>query len=567
MDPFVFPDPPNAKALEWPGSPIGRGNIITRAKALLAGRDVSIDRVEGRRDELVTSAVEHVVRHAAGEPLAVCDAVIHGVRVRVITNSTHLEQFWTLHWYRPDEWRRATGFTPPARPQVTLYAIGGVPDQQEGAYYSHRSGTVVLFNTTYYGELWSAALAAVGRLLAEERGIHAIHAGCVGGRDGGVLSLGPAGTGKSAAAFGLAAGDADARLVSHNMVFVRYTLAMRDGRRIAPFEVVPVHGRPVRGYRVFRWLEAHRGAAGEIRGAGLDHADIRAPLSALDLASPIEARAYAGAKGAYVRSDLVGLIPAIAPALFESPLENVPDAVPEWIASRAAELDGLADAVLLAAAPDAGSLGSRDDLRGRLAALLACPAARGMVDFAWGGAGGRVVANPMDGVPLSTVVLLRRDPRDRTVLASLPLAPFITRVLTGEAPDGTREVAYNPHRAASPPAERAAVDALAAEAAARAGGAEAFYQAFERSPSVPPTLACEGELFRMLHRATRCYDLNAIVESDGGVRDPIDAQARTTALIARAAAARTGELHLDLEGYRRALAGAGPASGGGTPVG
>jgi len=562
VDPFVFPDPPNAKALEWPGPPIGAGNVITRVKALLPTRDVAIDRVEGRRDELVTSAVEHVVRHAGAEPLAVCDAVIHGVRVRVITNSTHLEQFWTAHWYRPDEWRRATGLTPPARPQVTIYAIGGVADQQQGAYYSHRTGTVVLFNTTYYGELWSAALAAAGRLLAEERGIHSLHAGCVGGRDGGVVCLGPAGTGKAAAAFGLASRDPGARFLSQNTVHVRYTLAMRDGRRVAPFEIIPVHGRPVRGYRVFRWLDTHRGAAGEFRGTGLDHADVRAPLSALDLTGPVEAYAYASTKATYVRTDLLGLVPGLAAALLAAPLENVPDVTPEGLAARAAMLDVLANAVLGTPDGDAESRGARDDVRMHLTALLACPAGRAMLDPARGLAGGGVVAAPMDGVRLSTVVLLRRDPRDRTVLDTLPLARFITRVLTGEAPDGTRQVAYNPHRAASPDVERAAVDALASEAAARAGGAEAFYHAFERSPAVPPTLAFEGELFRMLHRATRCYDLNAIVGSDPDNRDSADAQARTNALIAYAAAPRAGAQHLDLDGAREALAAAAPLAAG-----
>jgi len=556
VNPFVFPDPPNAKVLEWPGAPIGAGNVITRAKARLAVRDVAIDRMEGRRDELVTSAVEHLVRHAGAEPLALCDAVIHGVRVRAITNSKHLEQFWTAHWHRPDEWRRVTGLTPPTRPQVTVYAIGGVADQQEGAYYSHRTQTVVLFNTAYYGEVWSAALAAVGRLLAEERGIHSVHGACVGTRDGGVLCIGPAGTGKSAAAFGLATGDPGVRFLSHNTVHLRYVLATRDGRRMAPFEVIPAHGRPVRGYRVFRWLEAHRGAAGQIRGAGLDHAEVRVPLSALDLGRPVEAYAYTGAKASYVRTDLVAAVPAIAAALLSSALENVPDATPEWLVSRASALDILVDAVLDAAAGAVRPAMPRDEVRVRLAALLACPDARAMLDLAQTRVGGQVVTNPMEGVPLSTVVLHRRDPRDRTVLEALPLARFVERLLVGEAPDGTREVAYNAHRAASPQAERAAIDALAAETAARGGGAEAFYHAFERSPAVPPTLALEGELFRMLHRATRCYDLNAILASDPATQDPAAARTRTDALIAYAAAARGADVRLDLDGYRRALAAA-----------
>ena len=557
MNPFVFPDPPNAKVLEWPGAPIGAGNVITRAKARLAVRDVAIDRMEGRRDELVTSAVEHIVRHAGAEPLALCDAVIHGVRVRAITNSKHLEQFWTAHWYRPDEWRRVTGLTPPARPQVTVYAIGGVADQQEGAYYSHRTRTVVLFNTAYYGEVWSAALAAVGRLLAEERGIHSVHGACVGTRDGGVLCIGPAGTGKSAAAFGLATGDPGVRFLSHNTVHVRYTLATRDGRRMAPFEVHP--GARAAGPRLPR-LPVAGGAPG--RGGADPRRGPRprgSPCAALRARSRPAGRSVRlrGREGV-VRPDgsrrgrardrrrAAGLR-ARERARRDAGVARLPRLDPRHPRGRSPRRGGRRRV-----RPSM----SRDEVRVRLAALLACPDARAMLDLAQTRVGGQVVTNPMEGVPLSTVVLLRRDPRDRTVLEALPLARFVERLLIGEAPDGTREVAYNAHRAASPQAERAAIDALAAETAARGGGAEAFYHAFERSPAVPPTLALEGELFRMLHRATRCYDLNAILASDPATQDPAAARTRTDALIAYAAAARGADVRLDLDGYRHALAAA-----------
>ena len=557
MDSFVFPDPPSAKALEWPGRPIGSDNVITRTKTRLAARDVSIDRVEGRRDELVASAVEHVVRHAGTEPLALCDAVIHGVRVRAVTNSAHLAQFWSAHWHRPDEWRRATGLAPPPRPQVTVYAIGGVADQQEGVYYSHRTATVVLFNTSYYGELLSAALAAVGRLLAEERGIHTIHGGCVGVRDGGVLCIGPSGLGLSGAAFELAAGDSGARFVSHDTVHVRYTLATRDGRRVAPFLVVPTHGRPVRGFRVFRWLERHRGAGGQMRAVGLDHAEISTHVSALDLGQPVEAYAYASARREYVRTDVAAAVPAIATGLLRAPLENVPEVAPDWLGSHAAALEALVNAVR-SAAGDAETGEERDALRARLGALLATPSARAMLDLAPGPLSKQVVTNPMEGMRVSTVMLFRRDPRDRTVLGPLPLAQFVERLLIGEGPGGTREVAYNPDRAASPQAERAAMDALVRETAGGRGGAEALYHAFERSPAVPPTLTLEGELFRVLHRAAECYDLNAVVDTDPEVRDASEARALTNELVVRAAAARGGDLRLDLRGYRRALAAATP---------
>ena len=234
LDPFTFSPAPDPKAPEWPGTPIGARNTVTRTKGRTAVHDKTIDRVEGRRDELVSSAVEHIVRAAGKEPLTLQDVVIHGVRVRAVTNSKHLANFWLTNWYTPDEWRAQTGLEPPVKPQVTVYALGRVADQQEAAYYSRRTNTVVFFNTSYYGQLKSWVLGAVGRVLAEDWGIHSIHGACVekGGR--GVLYIAPTGTGKSTSSYGLQAVYPDTRFHSDDWVYVRYAYATRDGDRLAP---------------------------------------------------------------------------------------------------------------------------------------------------------------------------------------------------------------------------------------------------------------------------------------------------------------------------------------------
>ena len=122
-DAFTFPPPPDPTTPEWPGTPLGASHIISRTKTRTAVHDKTIDRLEGRRDDLVDAAVEHIVRHAKQEPLSLHDVIIHGVRVRAITNSPHLEEFWLANWYGPEEWRAITGQTPSARPQVTVYAL------------------------------------------------------------------------------------------------------------------------------------------------------------------------------------------------------------------------------------------------------------------------------------------------------------------------------------------------------------------------------------------------------------------------------------------------------------
>ncbi|HLJ61257.1 MAG TPA: hypothetical protein VKZ50_16145, partial [bacterium] len=489
MELFTFPTAPNPKASEWPGTPIGTGNVITRARRRTPVRDNAIDRIDGRRNELVAAAVEHIVRRADAEPIWVRDAVIHGVRVRVITNSPHLSEFWAANCYSPQEWRGAANLAPPQTPRVTVYALGGVADQQEAVYYSRRTDTILLFNTSYYEELRAAVLGAVGRVLAEDWGIYLVRGACVehGGR--GMLYLGPAGIGKSTLAYGFLARRPDARVCADDWVYVRYAVATRDGGRLVPFEVRPPHGRAVRGYRVFAWLEGHRGVPGQVRGFDLRHAAITAPVAALDLGKPIEAYAYPAEKAAYARTAVVAGVPALARGIRRARFENVPDVTPEWLEARAGELDALADA----ASPDAldpdpgvggpgdpGDVASRDRLRLRLARLLAFDGARVIRDPAEAPLAGRVVADPTQGVPLSAVAVLRRDPRDRTVLHALAVEPFVARLLIGETAAGTREIAYNPDRAVDDEAERAAVARLEAEASRQGEGPQPFYHEFRR---------------------------------------------------------------------------------------
>src|SRR5439155_1573669 len=128
----------SSDAIEWPGTLIGAGNVITRTKTRTAVHDKSIDRIEGRRDALVDAAVGHITRRAGKEPLFRNDVVIHGVRVRATTNSLHLRDFWGDNWYSPEEWKAATGLVPPREPQVTVYALGGEARSSAGS--NHRRG-------------------------------------------------------------------------------------------------------------------------------------------------------------------------------------------------------------------------------------------------------------------------------------------------------------------------------------------------------------------------------------------------------------------------------------------
>jgi hypothetical protein len=562
VDPFTFPPAPDSKAPEWAGSPLGASNTITRTKGRTAVHDKTIDRIEGRRDELVAAAVEHIVRNAGKEPLTQQDVIIHGVRVRAKTNSEHLAKFWRINWYDPEEWRSQTGLEPPVEPQVTVYALGRVAEQQEAAYYSRRSSTIVFFNTSYYGQLKSWVLGAVGRVLAEEWGIHSIHGACVekGGR--GVLYIAPTGTGKSTSSYGLQATYHDTRFHSDDWVYVRYAYATRNGDRLAPLEVRPAHGTPVRGYRVFRWLEEHRNASAHVRGLDLRNTERTMPVSELDLTQPPHAYAYTSEKVFYLRTNLVANFPLSAHEILRTPLENVPDVTPAFLDRRARELDALVDDILAVTGGEdqyareaAAHLSSvpRDDLKRLLARLIAFDNGRAMLDITRILPSARVVTNPMEPTPLASAILLKRDPRDRTVLQTLSLGAFMGRLLLGETPDRKREIAYNAYRAVDDEAERAVIARIEAAARRDGGTPEALYAAFTKQHEVPETLAEEFELFRVLHQAARCYDLNTILTTDPKVAGLKEAVARTMELIGYAIATRSGDIRLTLDDYRDAV--------------
>ena len=552
MSDFSFPSPPAPDATEWPGTPIGAGNVITRTKTRTAVHDKAIDRREGRRDELVKAAVDHLTRRAGKEPLYRHDVVIHGVRVRATTNSPHLYDFWVDNWYGVDEWKAITGLSAPREPQVTVYALGGVPDQQEAAYYSRRTSTIIFFNTAYYGQLKSWVLGAVGRVLAEEQGIHSIHGACVEKDGRGVLYIAPTGTGKSTSSYGLMSYPRT-RFHSDDWVYVRYTYATHDGRRIHPLAVRRRDGAEIRGYRVFRWLEQQ--AAGhpdaELRALDLENREVTLPVTALDFAAPLQAYAYTSEKIFYLRTNLVENFPLSAMQMLRSKMENVPDVTPAFLQRHARMLDDLVEAIRAEGGEVTAFFADRsaEEVRTLLARMIAFDNARAMLDISKVLPPERVFTNPMEPTRLGTVVLLRRDGKDASVLERLPLEAFMAALLVGETPDRKREIAYNAYRAVDDEEEKAYIVGLEREA--RGGN---LYRAFERRGDAPETLREEFELFRVLHRACPSYVLNTTLTSDPAVRDRKEAVALTMQLLAKLVDRRPEALRLTLADYRAFLA-------------
>jgi hypothetical protein len=549
---YTFPLSPVSELTEWAGTPLGVSNTITRTKGRTAVHNKTVDATPGLLAKLLASAHGHLSAIEGKEPIHQHDVMIHGIRVRATTNSQHLYDFWVDNWYSLDEWQKVTGEAPPSEPRVNVYALHGVKTEQEAAYYSHDSNTIAFFNTSYYGQLKSWVLGAVGRILAAEYGIHSIHGACVEKDGKGVLYIAPTGTGKSTSSYGLMEYPRT-RFHSDDWVYVRYTYAMRDGRRVFVLRGEGSDGTRARGYQVYRWIETHRADVhARLTAMTFDNAEISLTLGDLDLAAPLQAYAYTSEKVFYLRTNLTENFPLSACQILNSKEENVPDVSSAFLDHHRATLGNvLRD---LRAARDGDQLRdlhrkSDAELAEICGRLIAFDNARSMLDITKVLPAERVFANPMEPVRLVAVMLLKRNADDPTVLEHLSLDQFMARLLIGETPDKKRETAYNAYRAVDDRAERAFIEAVEKEA--QSSGGRDLYTLFSARNGKPVSLQEEFELFRVLYQATRCYDLNTTLQRDPRVRDKREAVGRTMSVIARTLDDEPRGIHLTIDDYSR----------------
>lgn len=546
---YEFPEGPSPSSAEWPGDPIGRSNTITRTKSRTAVSDKNLDADPPKRERLLARALA-----ASGDDaVRTHDVVIHGVRVRAITNSPHLYEFWCENWYGVGEWERISGNIVSAEPRCTAYALTGIEDEPEAAYYSREKNTIVFFNTAYYGQLKSWVLGAVGRILAEEYGIHSIHGACVALERRGILYIAPTGTGKSTSSYGLMRAPG-ARFHSDDWVYIRYMYPLADGKLIAPTRIETAAGETIEGYRCARWLERPDTPMATVYGLGLRDEPITAPLARLDRGAPPQAYAYLSEKVFYLRSNLVENFPEAAYELLQSNLENVPSVPAAFIEQYRGLLRDL-DQYLLST----GAARGRDhfahmpeaERHRMLARFFAFNNARAMLQIGNIFPPAQVFLDPLEPVHLTHIFLLKRDFDADEVLQTLDLDSFIDRLLIGQTPEGKREIAYNAYRAVDDAQEKAYVSRI--EGQARSAGGS-LYATMQRDRDVPATLYEEFELFRLLHRAAACYDLNTILQKDPTVPSRKEAVERTIALIAAVVAQARGTISATIDTYRQIAA-------------
>ena len=227
-------------------------------------------------------------------------------------------------------------------------------------------------------------LGAVGRILAGEYGIHSIHGACVEKAGKGVLYIAPTGTGKSTSSYGLMT-HPSTRFHSDDWVYVRYTYATRDGRRVSVLDAEGSDGSKARGYQVYRWIERHSGdAAARLSAMTLDNRRLELRLGDLDLAERIEAYAYTSEKVFYLRTNLVENFPRAALEIMNSKEENVPDVADGFVQRYRATLENIISDLKTVHGERRDWLDGRSDhdLEETAGRLIAFDNARSMLDIA-----------------------------------------------------------------------------------------------------------------------------------------------------------------------------------------
>ena len=537
---YTFPPAPDATSPEWPGTPIGAKNTITRTKGRTLVHDKTVDAKPGLFKRLLANAFEHVA--TSKETTFAHDVVIHGLRVRAITNSEHLIGYWKDNWYGVEEWQRITGKKPADTPDVLVVALGRVPSESEAAYYSHQNDTVIFFNTSYYGQLKSWVLGAVGRKLAVEFGIHSIH-GAVVTKDGkGILYIAPTGTGKSTSTYGVMEFP-NTRFHSDDWVYVRYAYRTKDGKVLSPARILDGGDEVARGYQTYRWLEEHRSSDATVIGRGLDDREVTASARELDVDHP-EAYAYTSEKVFYLRSNLVENFPQAAFDMIRSRLENAPDVTPEFMSENKATIDAV-EAKLRGKQPFATM--DAQTLRTTIGRFFAFENTRAMLDITTVFPKERVFTNPMEPARIHAVMLIKRNFDEDVVIERLAIDKFMARLLVGRTPAGTKEIVYNSYRAVDDKSERAWIDTIEAK------GVDRMWTEYQKAKDKPETLNEEMEMFRMLFTAAAAYDLNTVLQKDKAVTSKMEAVHSTMRIIVKALENTSDSFRYGIADYQKLL--------------
>jgi len=530
---YFFPPPPFVGAFEWKAEGPGPSATITKMKGRTASKDKSLHKQLEKYSRIRQKAADFISKMR--DSMRTGDAIIHGIGARVLTNSEHLYDFWTENWFSREEWQVRTGEIHEEEPRVLIYALIGVEGEDASAFYNRSTNEIFFFNTSYYGQLKSWTLGAVGRILAEEYGIHSIHGACVAIDGRGILYIAPTGTGKTTSSYGLTL-DPDARFHSDDWVYVRYAYRRKsDGKYIAPYRVTNRDGESISGYRVFRWIAENWRDNGDanVQAIGLQNTEVSEKLADLGVSDSPEAFAYISEKKFYLRTNIVESFPYALPEMVHSKTENVPMITDRYQQRSSAAVESMMCDLLVSEDPTVQETIEKmrfGELRQKAARLIVFGNARAIFSQSHAFMPHKVIIDPLEPVRIEMAVLIKRDLNSEEVMVELDREKFVERLLKGETPDGRWEIAYNDYRAADDDEEKEYLKNIFERAETRNSKVTDEFD-LDRQKR-PYTLDQEFELFDLLFKATKCYDLNTILQRTGISKR--DAVAMTIDLIRKA---------------------------------
>jgi hypothetical protein len=155
----------------------------------------------------------------------------------------------------------------------------------------------------------------------------------------------------------------------------------------------------------------------------------------------------------------------------------------------------------------------------------------------------RVFTNPMEPARINAVMLLKRNFDEDLIIERLSLAKFMARLLVGRTPTGTKEIVYNSYRAVDDKSERAWIDTIEAK------GVDAMWDEYLKAADKPVTLEEEMEMFRMLHKSAKAYDVNTTLQKDPKITGRMEAVNKTMRILVKALETDKDDFHYDIKTY------------------
>jgi hypothetical protein len=162
---------------------------------------------KGQIDEILSKYSNFPYVHTAN---------ICGARIKLLTNSKHVSEFWQLNWYASDS-KDADGF---------VYIITGVEGYEPCLFYNLEKRIALGVNTEYYGLAKSKSALGLTTEILKEKEKYPMHAASVSlkrnNEEFGVAIIAPTGTGKTTQFHELLYNVRNSKVVGDDYLFVSF---------------------------------------------------------------------------------------------------------------------------------------------------------------------------------------------------------------------------------------------------------------------------------------------------------------------------------------------------------